>query len=126
MVYIVEDISAIRRNGLELGLVEGIWIEILIPKSKSLLVGAVYRPPVGSNYLHPEFNAEIKESLDNAIAEEKEVIILGYLNANFQPNKRSQGVTKDLKSTFKSLNLTQIIRNSTRISKSNDMLIVLL
>ena len=56
----------------------------------------MHRPPVGSNYLHPEFNAEIKESLDNAIAEEKEVIILGYLNANFQPNKRSQGVTKDL------------------------------
>ena len=76
----------------------------------------MYRPPVASNYLHPEFNAEINESLDNAIAEEKEVIILRYLNANFQQNNRSQGVTKDLKSTFKSLNLTQIIRNSTRIS----------
>ena len=67
----------------------------------------MYRPPVASNYLHPEFNAEIKESLGNAIAEKKEVIILGYLNANFQRNKRFQGVTKDLKSTFKSLNLTQ-------------------
>ena len=73
------DISTLRRNGLEKGLVEGIWIAILIPKSKSLLVGAVHRPPVGSNYLHPEFNAEIKESLDNAIAEGKEVIILGLL-----------------------------------------------
>ena len=95
MVYLAKGISALRRNDLELGLVKGIWIEILIPKSKSLLVGAVYRPPVGSNYLHPEFNAEIKESLDNAIAEEKEVIILRYLNANFRPNKRFQGVTKD-------------------------------
>ena len=51
----------------------------LIPKSKSLLVGAVYCPPVPSNFLHPQFNAEIKESFDNAIVEEKEVIILGLL-----------------------------------------------
>jgi hypothetical protein len=54
-----------RREDLELDSIEGIWLELLIKNSKSLLVFVVYRPPnrQHQNYLCPEFNEMFNDML---------------------------------------------------------------
>ena len=44
-VYIKEDLVYYRRRDLERQDIECIWLEILLPNSKGILVGNIYRPP---------------------------------------------------------------------------------
>ena len=46
--------------------------------------------------MSPEFNAELEDCINIVYAEEKEIILLGDLNANFLPNRRS-GVKESLR-----------------------------
>ena len=45
VVYISNSLKWIRRQDLECPDIECVWLEILFEKSKSLLVGNIYRPP---------------------------------------------------------------------------------
>ena len=47
------------------------WIEILVKKSKSFLIGTIYRPPVGSKYLPKDFSVYFEDMLSTAAAENK-------------------------------------------------------
>ena len=49
--YISSSIPFERRYDLENELIECIWIEILFPNTKGLLLGIVYRPPDSSNHI---------------------------------------------------------------------------
>ncbi len=44
-VYARNDLVVSRREDLEISDVEGLWLEIAMPKSRSFLVGAFYNPP---------------------------------------------------------------------------------
>ena len=77
VVYISESLPAIRRNDLERANIEGIWTEILQPHAKGILLGTIYRPPDGSDFLDTNFMEALDEVLHIASAEEKEVIIMG-------------------------------------------------
>lgn len=77
LVYLDDSISAIRKSDLERDSVESIWIEVLLPKAKGVLIGTVYRPPVGSVYLESQFNTVFDEILSCVASENKEAIIMG-------------------------------------------------
>ena len=49
-VYAREDLSVIRRDDLEFRFAEVLWLEISLPKSRSFLVGTIYRPDRTSDY----------------------------------------------------------------------------
>ena len=44
IVYARDDLSVVRRSDLERPDVEGLWLEITLPKSRSFLFGTFYRP----------------------------------------------------------------------------------
>ena len=46
--------------------------------------------------MSPEFDAELEDRINIVYAEEKEITLLGDLNANFMPNRRS-GVKESLR-----------------------------
>lgn len=54
-VYIRKGIVWSRRYDLEIDEIEGIWIEIFLPRSKPFLICILYRPPDVSDYLHNNF-----------------------------------------------------------------------
>ena len=49
-VFVHDELVATRRDDLELDTVEGMWLEIAVPKSRSFLVGNFYRPGRTSRY----------------------------------------------------------------------------
>ena len=61
VVYISESLPAIRRNDLERANIEGIWTEILQPHAKGILLGTIYRPPDGSDFLDANFMEALDE-----------------------------------------------------------------
>ena len=54
-MFVHDDLVATRRDDLELDTVEGMWLEIAIPKSRSFLVGNFYRPDRSSPYYDKDF-----------------------------------------------------------------------
>ena len=54
-VYLKDNVEWQRRSDLERDTIENIWLEVIIPKSKSILLGIFYRPPWTSKYLGAEF-----------------------------------------------------------------------
>ena len=61
--------------------------------------------------------------LEVANAEKKEVIIMGDLNCNFSPSARCRGETKKLKSILQSMNMTQVVKEPTRVTRESQTLI---
>ena len=81
-VYVRNDVSVVRRTDLENASVEGLWLELLIPKSRSILVGTFYRPPNSSTYHDKDFMPKFEDMLDGCIAQGNEIIIMGDLNCD--------------------------------------------
>ena len=87
-MYISESILWKRRVDLERNEIEGLVIEIFRKNAKNILVGSFYRPPDGSNYLHPNFTIMFDQRLTSFCETSLETIILGDLNVNYL-NKKS-------------------------------------
>ena len=69
-----------RREDLENKEIETLWIEFMPTKSNSFLICVVYRPPVGSEYLHPSFSDIFIKQLSVCVNDgNKEVIVMGDL-----------------------------------------------
>ena len=81
-IYIENNIAFQHRDDIENAL-ECLWVEIFQKHSKSFLVGCYYRPPGTSNYLPQNFDDLLQKQLSNIIKENKEIIILGDFNVNF-------------------------------------------
>ena len=54
-IYARDDLIVTRRDDLETSDVEGLWLEIHTPKSRSFLLGTFYRPPNSSNHYDKDF-----------------------------------------------------------------------
>ena len=113
LVYLADSLSALRREDSEKPEPEAIWIEVIQPHSKGILLGTFYRSPDGSDFLDAEFMSSFEIGLELANAEKKEVIKMGDLNCNFSPGTRCQGETKKLKSILQSMNITQVVNEPT-------------
>ena len=70
-VFVHDELVATRRDDLELDAVEGMWLEIAVPKSRSFLVGNFYRPDRTSRYYDKDFMFKLNCILDTASAEGK-------------------------------------------------------
>ncbi|XP_020605300.1 uncharacterized protein LOC110044121, partial [Orbicella faveolata] len=87
-VFVSESINAVRRSDLEID--ESVWIEIFLPKSKSILFGTFYRPPSESDSQPDvDYLARVYNSLDSAAAEGKEIVVNGDFNCDYLPKKPS-------------------------------------
>ena len=51
-VYIKEGVIYLRQNYLECDEIEAIWLEIMVERGNSFLIGIMYRPPNTSKHLH--------------------------------------------------------------------------
>ena len=100
-------------------MLEAIWIELIQPHSKGILLGTFYHPPDGSDLLDAEFMSLFENVLEVANAEKKEVIIMGNLNCNFSPGSRCKVETKKLKNILQSMNMTHRLLMSLQESQGN-------
>ena len=104
---------------LEFDIIEGIWLELLIKNSKSLLVFVVYRPPNTSKYLSPEFNDTLNDMLSTCLIENKEAIILGDSNCDYLNRLNN----KEIKDVLLGHGFKQVITMPTRITRESSTLI---
>ena len=113
--YIRYDISFNVRENFS-NEIENIFIDVLLPKTKPILIGIVYRPPDQLNFLEP-FSESIgsTHSFDN-----QEVYILGDLNIDL---KGKPPLAKKHKEFCSLHGLTQIIDSPTRITDETSTLI---
>ena len=115
LVCLADYLLALRREGLGKPDLEAIWVELIQPHSKGILLGTFYQPPDGSDFLDVEFMSSFENVLEVANAEMKEVIMMGDLKCNFLPGARCQGETRKLKSVLQSMNMTQVVNEPTRV-----------
>ena len=114
IVYLSETINYKRRQDLESCDIETIWLEILIPNSKSFLYCSAYRPPSANTSWVDLFTLEI----DKATCGNTEAIISGDFNIDLTkepPRYWSQALEV--------LNLTQVISSPTRVTENSSTLI---
>ena len=124
-VYARNDLVVTRREDLEMFDVEGLWLEIAMPKSRSFLVGTFYKPPHSSKFHDKNFIRKLNSIFDTAVSQEQEVIILGDWNMDFSAT-RPTADCKQLKHFLKSLQFEQLIKNPTRITKDSETIIDLI
>ena len=115
LVYVKNGINARRREDLETHDISCIWLEISPPKSKSFLVGNMYRPPDS----RVEYNDRFEEFIDSLIDENKEFILLGDFNKdllNLETDREWGNFTT-------SLGLTQLVNEPTRVTNASQTII---
>ena len=117
--YISHKLNWVRREDLEMNDLEIMWIEIVPKKSKSFLIACLYRPPDTSLYLPKNFNDKLKETLNIAITDCKEVILLGDVNVNYLDKANN----RCFKEVLELVGMKQIITKPTRITKESQTLI---
>ena len=117
--YIRKDLSFNVREDFSPDL-ENIFFDLLLPKSKPILVGILYRPPDSSGFLR-KLNLAISktENFDN-----QEVFILGDLNINLINSKKcNSNGTKRYKEFCSLHGLAQLIKEPTRITEKSETLL---
>ena len=107
-MFVKNNISFKRREGLEKSLSECIWIEIYVKHSKSFLVGCFYRPPETSKYLPKSYNRLLQNLLETIVKDNKETIIVGDFNVNY--NEPNENV--DFKRIINQSGFKQVIKKS--------------
>lgn len=120
LCYIRDDLAYKRRTDLEDPNLEIIWLEVVYSSSKNILTGFFYRPPNSNAHWMDIFSKHLEIVYQGG----KEIVLLGdmnidLLNCNVNPSRNSQKLVKILDN----VNLTQIIRDPTRVSSHSKTLI---
>lgn len=118
-VYISSSVPFHRRLDLERDGIECIWIEILFPKSKGILIGFIYRPPSSSKHLCADFENKLESMLSAVSSENKECILTGDINCNYLVSSDN----KELKAMLLSFGLKQLIKDPTRVTQDSKTLL---
>ena len=96
--------------------IENIFLDIMLPKTKPILIGVVYRPPD-----QPGFVENFSEAILNSTNfDSQEVYILGDFNINVLDNSH---LVKSYKEVCSLHGLKQIIETFTRITEKTSTLI---
>ena len=96
--------------------IENIFVDIMLPKTKPILVGVVYRPPDKSDFIQ-----KFSEAISNSVNfDNQEVYILGDFNINVLDNS---SISKLYTETCSLHGLKQIIESHTRITEHTSTLI---
>ena len=94
---------------------------MVIKNSRPIIFGCFYRPPETSNYFTQDFDVLLNETLCKIEKEQKEVVLMGDFNINY--NSRGNKQFKDM---MKMNGFKQIITSPTRITKESSSLIDLI
>eukprot|EP00112_Aurelia_sp_Birch-Aquarium-sp1_P021970 Seg604.7 transcript_id=Seg604.7/GoldUCD/mRNA.D3Y31 product="putative RNA-directed DNA polymerase from transposon X-element" pseudo=true protein_id=Seg604.7/GoldUCD/D3Y31 len=100
--------------------VESAWIEVNIMSQKFLL-GALYRPPTDF-----KFCGNLQTILSKIMTKRKNMILMGDLNSDLLQRSNENHPGKKLKRILYSYDLTNIIKEPTRISDTTETLIDLI
>lgn len=92
--------------------IEDIWVNVQVRKFKSIIVGAVYKHPNSS----PECLKHLEHMLHTHSNKKKNMYVLGDINEDYLK-------TNKLKPLIKKYNLTQLIKEPTRITKYSQTLL---
>ena len=117
--YIKHGVPYKRRNDLEVDKVEIMWLEISFKNTKPFLIGILYRPPDSSNYSNTNFPTSLKEILQTASHENKEITIMGDVNCDYFVKDDH----KEVKHIFTAFGLKQLVTKPTRITENSSTLI---
>ncbi|CAB4040401.1 Hypothetical predicted protein [Paramuricea clavata] len=94
-----------------------LWINLQCQKNKSIIIYVTYRPP--DTFLNC-FEDLLKPNYVQALTLNKQILVLGDLNCNMLENGQER---RALTNFSTELNLTQIIKTSTRITATSQTLI---
>ena len=116
--YIRNDISFNIRENFS-NEIENIFLDILLPKTKPILIGIVYRPPDQYDFL--EHFSEAINNTYNFV--NQEVYILGDFNINLIKNKHISNLMKPYVEVCSLHGLKQLIDSPTRITETSSTLL---
>ena len=88
---------------------ESLWIEPLLPKTKPIVIGTIYRPPKMSDFIDKFGNVLCQLKSDT------ETIILGDFNICMKKNNNSLGVS--FTNIMQLFGFEQIINEPTRVTE---------
>ena len=113
-VYVRQDFAfAVRRDLLSSN--EFLFIDLLLPKTKPIIIGTIYRPPKQCNFLE-----QFEEAL-TYLRSDCEIVILGDFNICCL--QLSSSILKGYQNVLKLFNLEQIINEPTRVTNTNSSLL---
>ena len=115
LVYVKEGICCTRRTDLEHESLECLWLEIKPVKSKSFLVGNIYRPPNST----VQWNTIFEDCIENVLREDKEIYLMGDINKDLL-NSQIKNVWTEYIVSF---GLTQLVSEATRVTSNSKTLI---
>ena len=115
IVYVKEGICCNRRTDLEQESLECIWLEIKPYKSKSFLLGNIYRPPNSTI----QWNEIFEDCIENVLREDKEIYLMGDINRD-RLNNQIKNVWTEYMEPF---GLTQLVSEATRVTSVSSTLI---
>ena len=115
IVYVRDEICCNRRPDLEQANLECIWLEIKPVKSKSFLLGNIYRPPNST----VQWNAIFEDCLEDVLKEDKEIYLMGDINRDLLNNQINNVWTEYIEG----FGLTQLVSEATRITSDTKTLI---
>ena len=116
--YIRSDISFNVRNDFAAD-IENIFVDILMPKLKPILVGVVYRPPDQSGFLN-----KLSTSITNAKSFDLfEAYILGDFNINLINKNTISNSSRQYKEFCTMHGLKQLIDSPTRVTENTSSLL---
>ena len=90
---------------------EMLWVTVKPGGTRKLIIGIVYRPPIGDP---GEFLTDIREKLEPLNLNHHEIHILGDFNLDVTEGAKTKG--KELVAICKNVGLTQLIKNPIRIT----------
>ena len=96
------------RNDLDADGSEAIWAEILLPRTRGIVVGCIYRPPTDNDFL-----GRLEVTMGDVDAS-KEIYILGDFNIDYA--KRGAVLCRDYIRFLNLFNMKQIINVPTRVT----------
>ncbi|XP_045107676.1 uncharacterized protein LOC123515047 [Portunus trituberculatus] len=105
-MYIKSCLTFNQRNDIDTDGLEVIWCEVLLPKTRPIIVGCCYRPPQQNNFL------DLLEENVTKFSQEDEVIIQGDMNICFL--KRIGQLYKRYVNFMKMFGMEQLISEVTR------------
>ena len=102
-------ISACHDVGIDF---ESVWVELFLPKTKPILVGVCYKPPIDTNFY------ELLELACNNCSHfyENECIPLGDFNTDYKAMNSTTPMCQNLKQFMSMFDLQQLIGEPTRVT----------
>ena len=108
-LYIRNDIAFNINVDMQTDVTESLWINVLLPRSRPIVVGVLYRPPKNNKFIE-----HLSNSLEN-MSKDEEIIILGDMNICLLHNSPFSKKYIDLLN----LNgLSQLIDEPTRVTST--------